>query len=232
MKNNYPLGRKSNIVIQDLESEVLIYDLERNKAFALNDTAASVWRMCDGKRSPVEISRVLSKKTRPPINEDIVQMALNQFKTDGLLENGDSFSTPFDGMSRRQMVKRIGFGSMIALPVISALVAPRAAHAQSGGCVPGIPGPQTGCVLGNDTDSSPNGCPCTSNPECAGVCPVTPNGEPRFCAGGPPVGPFCAPGNIFDQSADCCPCTSNPECDGVCPITDPGIPRVCAGGGV
>jgi hypothetical protein len=35
-----PISRQQNIVVQDLGSEVLIYDLTINKAFCLNETSA------------------------------------------------------------------------------------------------------------------------------------------------------------------------------------------------
>ena len=223
---SYPQSRQENIVIQELNNEILIYDLNKNKAFCLNETSAKIWQECDGKKSVAEISQILSRKLKFDISENIVWLALNQFKTDNLLAESRDLVTPFDGLNRREIVKRIGFASMVALPIISAVVAPSALHAQSGLCGGFVP-PTLNCVPGNSADLSDDGCPCTGNPECAGVCPVS-NG-PRFCAGGN-TGPFCAPGNDLDLSQDCCPCTGNPECIGVCPITPPGIPRVCAGG--
>lgn len=73
------------------------------------------------------------------------------------------------------------------------------------------------CLPGNTTDLSDDGCSCSGNLECAGVCPVA---VPRYCVGGD-TGPFCAPGNTLDLSADGCPCSSNLECEGVCPVTIP-----------
>jgi hypothetical protein len=209
-----------------LPNETLIYDLKIDKAYCLNQTSALVWSECDGTNTAADISRNISPKLGAAVSEDIVWLALSQFKKDGLLDGNEQLVTPLDGLSRREIVKRVGFASVVALPIISAMVAPKAAWAQSA-CI--SPGPQTGCVPGNGNDLSPAGCPCTGNPECAGVCPVGPPGA-RFCAGGPPVGPFCAPGNVNDLSADCCPCTGNPECAGVCPVGPPGQ-RFCVGGG-
>jgi hypothetical protein len=45
---NKPQGRQDNLVVQELNGEVLIYDLKVNKAFCLNDTSAQVWQACDG----------------------------------------------------------------------------------------------------------------------------------------------------------------------------------------
>lgn len=220
---NNPVARNRDIVVQDLTGEVLVYDIKSSKALCLNPTAAYIWRECDGEKSVADISREASRNTGMAISEDIVRLALKQFKEDNLLENAEIFVNEFDGMSRREVIKRVGFVSMIALPVISTLVAPRAVHAQSTLCA-GFVVPGLTCVPGNGNDLSDDGCPCTSNPECKGVCPVGPAGT-RFCLGGN-TGPFCAPGNTQDLSVDCCPCTSNQECIGVCPVSIPGQPGV------
>jgi hypothetical protein len=45
----FPCARKAGLVIQDMPDEVLVYDLDTNKAHCLNKSAAFVWRSCDGK---------------------------------------------------------------------------------------------------------------------------------------------------------------------------------------
>ncbi len=59
---NKPLSRKSNIVVQHLKDETLIYDLDRNKAFCLNETVAIVWELCDGDHTVSEMSDEMSKR--------------------------------------------------------------------------------------------------------------------------------------------------------------------------
>ena len=51
-----PLARKEGLVIQELPDEVLVYDLDRDRAHCLNQTAAFVWQRCDGRTSTVEIA--------------------------------------------------------------------------------------------------------------------------------------------------------------------------------
>ena len=46
-----PKARHNKLVIQELEDEVLVYDLERNQAHCLNRTAALIWEHCDGKQT-------------------------------------------------------------------------------------------------------------------------------------------------------------------------------------
>ena len=52
---NNPKGRHNDLVVQDSENEVLIYDLKLNKAYCLNETSALIWRLCDGTKSVAEI---------------------------------------------------------------------------------------------------------------------------------------------------------------------------------
>jgi hypothetical protein len=56
-----PLARTDNLVINELTDEVLVYDLQRDKAHCLNHTAASVWKQCDGRSTAAEIARRLSE---------------------------------------------------------------------------------------------------------------------------------------------------------------------------
>jgi hypothetical protein len=158
---NYPASRKQNIVIQELNNEILIYDLEINKAFCLNHTSAMVWQECDGQKSVSEISQTLSRKLKSNVSEDFVLLALDQFKTDNLLENSHEFVSAFEGLSRREVIRRVGFATIVALPVISAVIAPSAVNAQSGVCA-------CSSAVAN---SRPGGCACNSNAQCcSGVC--------------------------------------------------------------
>jgi hypothetical protein len=126
-----PQSRKNEIVVQDLNGEVLIYDLKSNKAFCLNETSALVWQACDGTKSVSEISQAISKKLNEPANEDLVWLALDQLKQENLLENSDEIASGFNGMSRREAIRKVGLGTMIALPFVTGLIAPSAAMAQS-----------------------------------------------------------------------------------------------------
>lgn len=143
MKNNIkPLSRKDEIVVQELNGEVLIYDLRTNKALCLNETSSLVWEACDGNKNVSEISQSISRKLNAPANEDLVWLALDQLKKEKLIANSEEIIPDFNGMSRRDVVKKIGFASLVAVPVITSLVTPVAA--------------QTGSVCAGD-------CTCTRN---------------------------------------------------------------------
>lgn len=127
----FPLSREKDLVVQDLNGEVLIYDLKKNKAFCLNETSSLVWQLCNGKRTVSEITRLINGKLKSSANEDLVWLALDQLKKENLLANGDQIVPNFGGLSRREVIRKVGLGTMVAIPVVSALVAPTAANAQS-----------------------------------------------------------------------------------------------------
>ena len=130
-KENKPRSRKENIVVQEVDGEVLIYDLEKSKAFCLNQTSSLVWQACDGKRTVAQINDLLGKQLQTQTNEDIVWLALDQLSKEKLIDPPVGLESKFRGMSRRQVIKKIGLGSMVALPVVASLVAPTPVHAQS-----------------------------------------------------------------------------------------------------
>ncbi|HRH44262.1 MAG TPA: PqqD family protein [Pyrinomonadaceae bacterium] len=216
-RGSNPISRKDNIVIQELNGEILIYDLGKNKVFCLNQTSAMVWQECNGTKSVTEISQNLSKKLKSNVSEDIVWLALNQFKKDNLIEKSESFSTPLDGLSRREIVKRIGFASVIALPIIASVVAPTSINAQSGVCF-------CGAATAN---SRPPGCACNANSQCCNnVC----GGGGTTCAvsGGVVVGPGCCPGGTCPPANGTnvppgCGCNGNGNC-----ATNNCINGICA----
>jgi hypothetical protein len=126
-----PLSRKSDIVIQEYGNELLIYDLTIHKAFSLNETSALVWQACDGNHTVREISNQISSRLNSSVSEDFVWLALEQLKKDRLLENSAEVTTDFGGLSRREVIRRVGLATLVALPLVSSLIAPMSAQAAS-----------------------------------------------------------------------------------------------------
>ena len=130
---NLPRARVDNVVVQNYESEVLVYDLTTHKAFCLNNTSAVVYHACDGSTTVEQL------KARTKFDDDLIFLALSQLK-DGKLVDDVALPQSFAQLSRREAIRKVGMASMIALPVITALVAPHAIHAAScrpsgGSCV-------------------------------------------------------------------------------------------------
>ncbi len=158
--NTFPKSRTKDLVVQNFDNEVLIYDLTINKAFCLNETIALVWQYSGGKNSVADISVLMSKKLKTLVTEEFVWLALDQLKKDNLLENSTDFQINFNGLSRREVIRKIGFVSMIALPLISSVIAPSAAMAQS--CSLLAPG----TLIPNFCSSSTPDCNINSGSQC------------------------------------------------------------------
>ena len=126
-KHLAPQARSQGIVMEELADEVLVYDLGRDRAHCLNQTAANVWKLCDGKSSPAKIAAQLDGKLDPAVAEEVVWAALKQLSSAGLLE--EKVKRPATGLSRREVVKRIAVAAAIGVPVVTSIVAPKASHA-------------------------------------------------------------------------------------------------------
>jgi hypothetical protein len=156
-----PRARTEGLVINELTDEVLVYDLKLDKAHCLNQTAAAVWKLCDGQRTAAQIALKLSRQTAvgksqsadgsrqepeqgssPTVREgseindhgmteQMVWLALEQLGRDHLLEERMKWPPAIPHLSRRE-VMRLGLGAAIALPIIVSISAPL--PAQAGTC--------------------------------------------------------------------------------------------------
>jgi hypothetical protein len=149
MGSSKPVSRKNDLVVQEHDGEILIYDLTDNRALCLNETSARIWRACDGTNSVEDIGRAVG-------NEDLVWLALAELKKEKLIDHEPVTPDRFAGVSRREAIRRVGMASLIALPVIASLTAPAAA--QAGTCTQ----TSTGCT----GSSRPRGCNCSSTSNC------------------------------------------------------------------
>jgi len=135
--NIKPKSRQTDLVAQDFEDEILIYDLNNDHAFCLNQTARRIFNLCNGQRTVQEIRDLLSQELGSDIPEELIWLTLDQLKRADLLEQKESFEIGFKGLSRRQVIRKIGLATSLALPLIASIVAPSPALAQSG-CVTNI----------------------------------------------------------------------------------------------
>lgn len=139
-----PRARQNQLVVRELGDETLVYDLERDMAHCLNRVAADVWKCCDGERSVAEIARLVTNEAISPVDEQVVWYALEQLGNDHLLQESVTPPSAAAGLTRRELLKRVGVTAAVAVPVISSLSAPAAQANVS--CVPqnGMCGSGTG----------------------------------------------------------------------------------------
>lgn len=159
--NPLPPARCTDTVVQELGKELLIYDLAAHKAYSLNETSSVIFQACDGETTFDELKR------RHQYPDELIFLALDELKKQNLLAEPENYHSPLAGISRREVVRRVGLATMFALPVISTLIAPTAANAASGtvavACIPNAPGcdpfSSAGIVV-----------PATDSASCAAAC--------------------------------------------------------------
>ena len=124
-----PRARKKGLVIEELPGELLVYDLERHKAHCLNETAAMVWRQCNGKASIARIAERLQHELKTPVDHEVVWLAIEQLEAARLLGERRSRPKQNGGLSRRDVIKKLGWAAAVGLPLVTSIVAPRAVEA-------------------------------------------------------------------------------------------------------
>jgi hypothetical protein len=130
-----PQARRIGLIIQEVDSEILIYDQNTNKAHCLNQTAAKVWKYCDGETTLADACSALSRDLETPVDEKLVWYAVDQFAKDNLLEKDiEPPAFIIAGMNRRQLVRTLGLAAVVAVPLVTSIVAPRPVQAAT--CLP------------------------------------------------------------------------------------------------
>lgn len=153
-----PQARRSGLIIQEVDSEILIYDQDTDKAHCLNQTAAKIWKYCDGETTLLDACDALSRDLETVVDEKLVWYAVDQFSKDNLLEK--QITPPafiIAGMNRRQMVRTLGLAAIVAVPLVTSIVAPTPSQAAT---------------------CRPQGQACTTSAQCcSGLCTPMPPGS-------------------------------------------------------
>jgi hypothetical protein len=129
-----PCARTEGLVVQAVPDEVLVYDLERHQAHCLNHTAALIWKYCDGKTTVAGIIRLLEQQMQTLVPEAIIWLALDQLGKAHLLAEPVTGSGGPGRMSRREVMRRVGWIAAVTLPLVTSIVAPTASEAAT--CLP------------------------------------------------------------------------------------------------
>ena len=146
-----PKAREEGLAVEELDGEVLVYDLDRHKAHRLNGVAARVWRASDGTRTVSELGALAAPPSASSdTREKIAWSALKQLERQHLLA-APLAGVP-DGVSRRELFTKLAAVGLagLTLPIVQSINSPAAA--QSATCLP-------------------SGFPCISSSQCcSGVC--------------------------------------------------------------
>ena len=118
-----PKARTENLLEQNLEKETLIYDLSIDKAFNLNETLSVVYKACGRNLTFDEL------KHEYKFTDEFIYLALDELKRENLL--AEDYKSPLGNVNRREVIKKVGLATMLALPLITGLIAPQAVNAAS-----------------------------------------------------------------------------------------------------
>jgi hypothetical protein len=144
-----PLARSTQIVVNVLDDETLVYDLDTNGCACLEGVAATLWALCDGTHDLDDLAQAtgLPESDAMPV----VMITLEQLRAKGLMVESslESAGEEFRGLSRRAMIKKAALVG-VTVPIVTFLVAPTPAYAVSG-CI----GTNQPCTGENDPDCCP-----------------------------------------------------------------------------
>jgi hypothetical protein len=225
-----PLARAEDLIIQDVEGEVLVYDELNARAHCLSVDAGRVWRACDGNKGPDALAAELFMPA------DTVMRALAELEEKELLDAGPELSLNGHGHDHGNGATRREFGfkaakvgaAVAAGPMIYSIVAPTALAT--------VTTPEIVCNFysGSSCDACQHicgcccccqGCSSQTQPACKmcsaiSTCPthtdgcldelniLMPNQTNTKCTSGPNCSATAKPGKCMPG---CVPCTTDPS---------------------
>jgi hypothetical protein len=119
------------VEVERTADEILALKAGSLEAHALNQSAATVYDLCDGNTSKFEMAAEVHRRTGLPADEEIVDLALSELVETGLVMLDDPESRVAG--TRRALIRRLALSSTLALmlPVVETVVVPAVAEAQS-----------------------------------------------------------------------------------------------------
>jgi hypothetical protein len=173
-----PVARTDELIVEELDGQVLIYDQQTDEAHCLSHAAAQVWRACDGENSREQLAAELG------LDGAIVNRALAELEACGLLDG-----IPNAGVTRREATARFAKvgAAAAAAPLIYSVVSPIPAAAQT---MTAVCQAVNNAVGGHDCGTQPGppivgcksivGCCCCHGPG-APLIPGICSGDPQHC---------------------------------------------------
>ncbi len=156
---------KTNLLVEPLPEETLVYDLDRHRAHCLDPMAALLLAEADGEKDIVALVEVLRTEFGESASEEAIRVGLDRLRRSRLLE-WDGPELGSNGMSRREAIEKLTKAG-IGLPSVMTV-----AMAQS---QPGTKLTPANCMK----DAMNLGRCCTNGRSCVQV------GADRKCTGPP-----------------------------------------------
>jgi hypothetical protein len=157
-----PRARSSRLVLRDLGDELLVYDLERHKAYCLNRMARQVFRHCDGDTRIQDMAARIGDALGIRVDKQSVRLGLLRLEKAHLLEHPVELTFR---ASRREALRNLGRAAVAVVPLVTAISVPTSAQAQASGICPTL-----GAACQSTADcGNPSKCKCNPAGFCAPV---------------------------------------------------------------
>src|SRR5215831_8949179 len=114
--------RVEGVAIERAADEILAVKTATSEAHALNQSAAVVYDLCDGKTSRSEMAAEIRRRTGLPADEEIVDLALAELTDAGLVVLDSP--EPQAPATRRALLRRFALTAAAAamLPVVETIL--------------------------------------------------------------------------------------------------------------
>src|SRR5688500_11321043 len=86
LNSQRPKARGDGLLECALDNELVLYDMNRQRAHSLNQTATLIWRYCDGKTTVGDLSQRLHQELNLPKDDEVVWLALDRLQKASLLQ--------------------------------------------------------------------------------------------------------------------------------------------------
>lgn len=135
-----PVARTENLLIQEVENELIIYDQKTNVSHCLNPISAFVWHHCDGQNTAKDIAQLLEESFPFVANSEVdvrelVPLTVEELEKCQLIKEYLEENLAAPSFSRRKMVKTAtlvgGFAIGSMFPLVKSIVTPEPAMASS-----------------------------------------------------------------------------------------------------
>jgi hypothetical protein len=154
-----PRARTAHLVTTRMDGETLVYDATRHHIHHLNPLAATVWGLCEGRRTVAVLARDSG------LDDAVVHLALRQLAEAGLLDGALSPAVSGFHRSRRAFMRNATIAG-VAVPMIISVSAPHAAAQSSALCGSEVCGSNETCLVYPSSPQFNTCCPNDCGPNC------------------------------------------------------------------
>lgn len=124
-----PAARFENLVMTEAEREVLVYDQSSHHMHHLNQTSATIWRLCDGQRTVADLTLETRAELGADVTDDMVVVAVAKLADANLLDGALASELRGSTQSRRSFMRKAAVAGAVAIPTIVSTTVPSRAGA-------------------------------------------------------------------------------------------------------